>query len=303
MKIRIATRLSPLAMLQTNEVIEKIKSLDPDCICEIIKMESEGDLTDAPLHMIGGKGLFVSKLEKALENGIADIAVHSLKDVPASINSKFSIAATLPREEAVDAILLKEGLTIGDLSKNLKIATSGPRRISQLLSINPKLNIVPIRGNIQTRINKIQADDLDGLIVAKAALNRLKISHPNVYEFSEAQMLPAAAQGAIGVEVNTKEVSSYVSDLLHLINDNLTYQATEIERLVVASMEGNCLSPISALCKIDGQDAELKVRVSNQAGTDVYNEVTRFKLKNKVDAVNDCIEILIRNGAKEIIQR
>ena len=303
MKIRIATRLSPLAMLQTNEVIEKIKSLDPDCICEIIKMESEGDLTDAPLHMIGGKGLFVSKLEKALENGIADIAVHSLKDVPASINSKFSIAATLPREEAVDAILLKEGLTIGDLSKNLKIATSGPRRISQLLSINPKLNIVPIRGNIQTRINKIQADDLDGLIVAKAALNRLKISHTNVHEFSEAQMLPAAAQGAIGVEVNTKEVSSDISDLLHLINDNLTYQATEIERLVVASMEGNCLSPISALCKIDGQDAELKIRVSNQAGTDVYNEVTRFKLKNKVDAVNDCIEILIRNGAKEIIQR
>ncbi len=303
MKIRIATRLSPLAMLQTNEVIEKIKSLDPDCICEIIKMESEGDLTDAPLHMIGGKGLFVSKLEMALENGIADIAVHSLKDVPASINSKFSIAATLPREEAVDAILLKEGLTIGDLSKNLKIATSGPRRISQLLSINPKLNIVPIRGNIQTRINKIQADDLDGLIVAKAALNRLKISHPNVHEFSEAQMLPAAAQGAIGVEVNTKEVSSDISDLLHLINDNLTYQATEIERLVVASMEGNCLSPISALCKIDGQDAELKIRVSNQAGTDVYNEVTRFKLKNKVDAVNDCIEILIRNGAKEIIQR
>lgn len=303
MKIRIATRLSPLAMLQTNEVIEKIKSLDPDCICEIIKMESEGDLTDAPLHTIGGKGLFVSKLENALENGIADIAVHSLKDVPASINSKFSIAATLPREEAVDAILLKEGLTIGDLSKNLKIATSGPRRISQLLSINPKLNIVPIRGNIQTRINKIQADDLDGLIVAKAALNRLKISHPNVYEFSEAQMLPAAAQGAIGVEVNTKEVSSEISDLLHLINDNLTYQATEIERLVVASLEGNCLSPISALCKIDGKDAELKVRVSNQAGTDVYNEVTRFKLKNKIDAVNDCIEILIRNGAKEIIQR
>ena len=141
------------------------------------------------------------------------------------------------------------------------------------------------------------------MIVAKAALNRLKISHPNVYEFSEAQMLPAAAQGAIGVEVNTKEVSSYVSDLLHLINDNLTYQATEIERLVVASMEGNCLSPISALCKIDGQDAELKVRVSTQAGTNVYNEVTRFNLKNTVDAVKDCIELLICNGSNDMIPR
>lgn len=145
--------------------------------------------------------------------------------------------------------------------------------------------------------------DLDGLIVAKAALNRLKILHPNIHVFSEKQMLPAAAQGAIGVEVNTQEVSSHISNLLHLINDQLTYEATQIERLVVASLEGNCLSPISALCKIDGQDAELKVRVSNQDGTDVYNEVTRFKLKNKIDAVNNFIEILIRKGAKEIIQR
>ena len=303
MKIRIATRLSPLAMLQTNEVIERIKFFDPRCVCEIIKIESEGDLTDAPLHTIGGKGLFVSKLEMALENGSADIAVHSLKDVPALINSKFMIAATLAREEPIDALLLKEGLTISDLSKNLNIATSGPRRRSQLLAINPKLNIKPIRGNIQTRINKLQTDNLDGLIVAKAALNRLKILHPNVHVFTEEQMLPAAAQGAIGIEVKSTNISPYLSDLLRLVNDRLTFQSTEIERLVVASLEGNCLSPISALCKIDNQDAELKVRVSNQDGTEVHNELTRFKLKNKIDAVNNFIETLIRKGVKEIIQR
>ena len=303
MKIRIATRLSPLAMLQTNEVIERIKFFDPRCVCEIIKIESEGDLTDAPLHTIGGKGLFVSKLEMALENGSADIAVHSLKDVPALINSKFTIAATLAREEPIDAILLKEGLTISDLSKNLNIATSGPRRRSQLLAINPKLNIKPIRGNIQTRINKLQTDNLDGLIVAKAALNRLKILHPNVHVFTEEQMLPAAAQGAIGIEVKSTDISPYLSDLLSLVNDTLTFQSTEIERLVVASLEGNCLSPISALCKIDNQDVELKVRVSNQDGTEVHNELTRFKLKNKIDAVNNFIETLIRKGVKEIIQR
>jgi len=303
MKIRIATRLSPLAILQTNEVIKKIKFYDPESICEIIKMESDGDLTDAPLHTIGGKGLFVSKLEMALENGIADIAIHSLKDVPALLDSKFSIAATLPREEAGDALLLKQDLTKNDLTSNLKIATSGPRRRSQLLAINPKLNIVPIRGNIQTRINKMKTEDLDGLIVAKAALNRLKISHPNMHLFSEEQMLPAAAQGAIGIEVITNEISSDIDSLLKLINDKLTHQATEIERMVVASLEGNCLSPISALCKINGQDAELKVRVSNQDGTEVYNEVTRFKLENKISALDGFINTLIRNGAKEIIQR
>ncbi len=303
MKIRIATRRSPLAMLQTNEFIERIKLSNPECICEIVEMESEGDLTDAPLHTIGGKGLFVSNLEAALVNDVADIAVHSLKDVPALIDPQFSIAATLPREDYGDALLLREGLTIDDLSKNLKIATSGPRRKSQLLSMNSKLNIVPIRGNIQTRINKINTDNLDGLIVAKAALNRLKIVHPNMYLFSEDQMLPAAAQGAIGIEINTDELESQLGNLLKLLNDESTYQATQIERMVVASLEGNCLSPISALCKIDAQNAELQVRVSNQDGSKVYNEVVKFELDNKIDALQNLIKTLIKNGAKEIIQQ
>ena len=303
MKIRIATRRSPLAMLQTNEFIEQIKLSNPECICEIVEMESEGDLTDAPLHTIGGKGLFVSNLEAALVNDVADIAVHSLKDVPALIDPQFSIAATLPREDYGDALLLREGLTIDDLSKNLKIATSGPRRKSQLLSMNSKLNIVPIRGNIQTRINKINTDNLDGLIVAKAALNRLKIVHPNMYLFSEDQMLPAAAQGAIGIEINTVELESQLGNLLKLLNDESTYQATQIERMVVASLEGNCLSPISALCKIDAQNAELQVRVSSQDGSKVYNEVVKFELDNKIDALQNLIKTLIKNGAKEIIQQ
>ena len=303
MKIRIATRRSPLAMLQTNEFIERIKLSNPECICEIVEMESEGDLTDAPLHTIGGKGLFVSNLEAALVNDVADIAVHSLKDVPALIDPQFSIAATLPREDYGDALLLREGFTIDDLSKNLKIATSGPRRKSQLLSMNSKLNIVPIRGNIQTRINKINTDNLDGLIVAKAALNRLKIVHPNMYLFSEDQMLPAAAQGAIGIEINTIELESQLGNLLKLLNDESTYQATQIERMVVASLEGNCLSPISALCKIDAQNAELQVRVSSQDGSKVYNEVVKFELDNKIDALQNLIKTLIKNGAKEIIQQ
>ena len=303
MKIRIATRRSPLAMLQTNECIERIKISNPECICEIVEMESEGDLTDAPLHTIGGKGLFVSNLEAALANGVADIAVHSLKDVPALIDSQFSIAATLPREDYGDALLLREGLTMNDLSKNLKIATSGPRRKSQLLAMNSKLNIVPIRGNIQTRINKIDVDNLDGLIVAKAALNRLEILHPNMHMFSENQMLPAAAQGAIGIEINTDELESELGNLLKLLNDESTYKATEIERRIVASLEGNCLSPISALCKIVAQDAELKVRVSNQDGSKVYNEAIKFELDNKIDALQGFIETLIQNGAKEIIQQ
>ena len=188
MKIRIATRTSPLALLQTNQVISLIESAEPSSVCEIIPIESEGDLTEAPLHLIGGKGLFVSKLEAALSNGDADIAVHSLKDVPALLDPKFSIAATLSREDPSDAILLKDGITFNDLGKNSRIGTSGPRRKSQMLAMHPDLVIIPVRGNIQTRINKIVSENLDGLIVAKAALNRLKINYPNMYIFSENQM-------------------------------------------------------------------------------------------------------------------
>ena len=303
MKIRIATRFSPLAMLQTKEVIKKIQHHHSACTCEVIKIESDGDLTDTPLHMIGGKGLFVSKLEQALHNNIADIAVHSLKDVPATLDKKFTIAATLPREEVADVLLLRDKLNISDLSKKLKIATSGPRRKAQLLGINSGFNIVPIRGNIQTRIDKMTTENLDGLIVAKAALDRLKISHQNFYIFSQEEMLPAAAQGAIGIEVIKENLEAETKNLLQSINDNLTFQATEIERTVVAALQGNCLSPISALCKISDQDVELKVRVSNQNGSEVYDQQEIFKLDNKIEALEGFIEKLISNGAKTLIQK
>ena len=302
MKIKIASRTSPLALLQTNGVINEIQLLNPSYECSIVEMQSEGDLTEKPLHLIGGKGLFVSKLETALNEGIADFAVHSLKDVPALLDKQFAIAATMPREEVGDALLLKEGLTIDNLSQPLKIATSGPRRKAQLLSLNSKLSIIPIRGNIQTRINKMRSENLDGLIVAKAALNRLNITHSNIYLFSEEQMLPAASQGAIGIEVCKQNLRSEVSEVLSRINDNNTLQATTIERSIVAALEGSCLSPISALCKIKNQDAELKVRVSNQHGSEVCNEDIKFTLQNKEKAVSKLIKKLIASGAKELIQ-
>jgi hydroxymethylbilane synthase len=162
---------------------------------------------------------------------------------------------------------------------------------------------VPIRGNIQTRIDKMTTENLDGLIVAKAALNRLKISHPNIYIFSQEEMLPAAAQGAIGIEVIEENLEAETINLLQSINDNLTFKATEIERTVVAALQGNCLSPISALCKISDQDVELKVRVSNQKGSEVYDQKEIFKLDNKIEALEGFIEKLISNGAKTLIQK
>ena len=302
MKIRIATRTSPLALLQTNQVISLIESAEPNCMCEIVPIKSEGDLTEAPLHLIGGKGLFVSKLETALSNHDADIAVHSLKDVPALLDPKFSIAATLSREEVSDAILLKDGIKLDDLGKNSRIGTSGPRRKSQMLAMHPDLEIVPIRGNIQTRISKIISENLDGLIVAKAALNRLKIDYPNMHIFSENQMLPAAAQGAIGIEVCNAQIQSDILEILKKINCQQTFTATKIEREIVAALEGTCLSPISALVTIQDQKLHLQVRVSNKNGSTTIEKEATFSPEQEPDALSQFKIELLANGARELIQ-
>ena len=302
MKIRIATRTSPLALIQTNQAISLIELAEPNCVCEIVPIESEGDLTEAPLHLIGGKGLFVSKLETALSNHDADIAVHSLKDVPALLDPKFSIAATLSREEASDAILLKDGIKLDDLGKNSRIGTSGPRRKSQMLAMHPDLEIVPIRGNIQTRISKIISENLDGLIVAKAALNRLKINYPNMHIFSDNQMLPAAAQGAIGIEICNAQIQSDILEILKKLNCQQTFTATKIEREIVAALGGTCLSPISALVTIQDQKLHLQVRVSNQNGSSTIEKEATFSLEQEPDALSQFKIELLANGARELIQ-
>ena len=302
MKIRIATRTSPLALLQTNQAISLLELSEPNCICEIVPIESEGDLTETPLHLIGGKGLFVSKLETALSNHDADIAVHSLKDVPALLDPKFSIAATLSREETSDAILLKDGIKLDGLGKNSRIGTSGPRRKSQMLAMHPDLEIVPIRGNIQTRISKITSENLDGLIIAKAALNRLKIDYPNVHIFSQNQMLPAAAQGAIGIEICNTQIQSGLLEILKKINCQQTFTATKIEREIVAALGGTCLSPISALVTIQGQKLHLQVRVSNKNGSSTIEKAAIFSPEQELDALSQFKIELLANGARELIQ-
>ena len=302
MKIRIASRASPLAIFQTKEVIRSIESLNEGHECEIIKIESDGDLTDKPLFEIGGKGLFVSKLEKSLSKNEADIAVHSLKDVPAELGPpdmhKFPIIAMLPREDFRDVILLKENIKFHDLKDGSKIATSGPRRKAQLLAINPKFEIIPIRGNIETRINKLINEDLDGLIVAKAAMNRLKIEYPNVYIFSEEEMLPAASQGVIGIQIFMGDPKrKELINIFTKINHGDTFQTAYKERQIVSLLEGDCLSPISVLCKKLDNDLNLKVRVSNHSGTEIINEEIIVNT-----GLNDLIQRLVHGRAKELIR-
>jgi hydroxymethylbilane synthase len=171
-----------------------------------------------------------------------------------------------------------------------------------MLAMHPDLDIIPVRGNIQTRINKIVSENLDGLIVAKAALNRLKIHYPNMHIFSVNHMLPAAAQGAIGIEVYVSQIQSGILEMLNMINCQKTFTATKIERDIVAALEGSCLSPISALVTAQDSKLHLQVRVSNQDGSTIIEKEITFLPAQELEAVKQFKIELLAEGAQELIQ-
>jgi len=184
MEIKIATRKSPLALYQAEAVKKAIIDKHPDCICELIPLDSEGDKDLRPIHELGGKGVFVKRLEEALVMGDADIAVHSLKDVPADLNDEFQIVATLERANPSDSIIFKESITLDQLKDKSIVATSSPRRAAQVKLFNPSLEVCPVRGNIHTRIKKLKDNEFDVAVFNKKNEYKgakLKINFSNNY--------------------------------------------------------------------------------------------------------------------------
>ena len=299
MKIKIATRQSELALFQANYVMNKIQAQHAEVEVELVPMTSEGDQTEKPLHEIGGKGLFVTKLESALETGEADIAVHSLKDVPAKIDIQYSIAAIFEREDPSDVLLSRNGSSLADFPSNASIGTSSPRRKAQILRARTDLNIIPVRGNISTRIRKLHEGHFDGLIVAKAALNRLNMELTNAYEFSMQEMLPAASQGFIGVEcLKSKEE---IMSIMNSINNSSQMALANAEREFVAYLNGSCLSPIAILCKEELYGINISAKVLSQNGQkEIYREI-KSSYENLTQDIHSLAEDFISNDAHLII--
>ena len=299
MKIRIATRKSELALFQANLVAEKLIEQNNGLKIELFPMSSDGDETDAPLHQIGGKGLFINSLESALLKDKADIAVHSLKDVPAKLDKSFCIAAVLERASAGDMLLTNNGCSIKDLAINSTIATSSPRRYAQIKNLYPEIKIVPIRGNIATRISKLNHENIDGLVVAKAALERLNISNDNCYEFSFGEMLPAASQGYIGVECLTS--NEKILDILKTINSPKDLILAEAERDFVRKLNGSCLSPIAIYCRQNSDKVLISARVLSQNGDkQIYKEISSSYESIQKD-IDDLSQKFISLGANKLI--
>ena len=243
--IRIATRKSKLALWQANHVSNLLKKLPEIEDVELLPLSTKGDqILDQNLQKIGGKGLFIKELEYAILQNKADIAVHSMKDLPVLLQEEFFIAAVLKRESPFDCLLSKKKLKLAELKSGSLVGSSSLRRQSQILKLRPDLRVKNLRGNVNTRIDKLESGDYDAIILAKAGLDRLELSGEISQTFSTAEMVPAAAQGVIGIECLRQKEE--IIDIVSRLNDFETEVTTNCERSVNSALFADCHSPIGS---------------------------------------------------------
>lgn len=297
MKVVVGSRGSKLALYQTNWVIEELKNNNPEVDFEIKIIKTKGDLIqNVSLDKIGDKGLFVKEIEEQLLNGDIDLAVHSMKDMPSKLPEGLKFSYSPIREDNRDVIILKEGYnSIDDLPQGATIGSGSKRRKYQLLAYRPDLNIVPIRGNIDTRIRKIEEENLDGVILAAAGINRLEFSkkiNNQIYFISKEIMLPAPAQGILALEI--REDRKDIDELIKSIRDEKTAIERKAERAFLDGVDGSCHIPVGANCEV----LEDKIVLEGLLGT----EDGEILVRRTLEGTKDKAEELGYTLAKEIVK-
>ncbi len=295
--LRIATRKSPLALWQANHVGEKLKKLWPSLSIELVPLVTSGDkfLKDK-LLAIGGKGLFVKELEEALLANRADIAVHSMKDVPAVFPEGLTLATICERHHPGDAFVSKRYKGLKELPVGATIGTSSLRRQSQLLAKRPDLEIIALRGNINTRLDKLNAGEYDAIVLAVSGLQRMGLEDAIAEIFSEDIMLPACGQGALGIECrsNDKEIQTFLAPL----NDPLSALCVHTERQVNALLGGNCHVPLAVFATLEAENLLLlRAKVLTPDGKKVIKDSQKGPLSNAQSLADACAKALIAKGA------
>ncbi|OYD82698.1 MULTISPECIES: hydroxymethylbilane synthase [Azospirillum] len=271
--LRIGTRGSPLALAQAHETRDRLIAAHPHLAApgaiEIVVFKTTGDrILDRTLAEAGGKGLFTKELEDALLEGSADLAVHSMKDVPTWMPEGLEIATLLPREDTRDAFFSRGGHTVDTLPAGSVVGTAGLRRQAQILERRPDLTVVPFRGNVQTRLAKLEAGEVDATLLALAGLRRLGLTDRITAVLEHEEMLPAVAQGAIGIEIRSADDATRA--LLAPLNCAATAARVTAERALLAMLDGSCRTPIAALATLDGDRLHLKAKVLSNDGRQVF---------------------------------
>jgi hydroxymethylbilane synthase len=300
-RIVIATRESALAMWQARHIEARLRALYPAMQTHLLGMTTEGDrLLGTPLAKIGGKGLFVKELELALESGQADIAVHSMKDVPMNLAAGFSIAAITEREDPRDAFVCNGFRDLESLPTGSVIGTSSLRRESQLRARFPHLRVESLRGNVQTRLRKLDEGHYAAIILAAAGLKRLGLSERITAILEPAYCLPAVGQGALGIECRSERGD--VIAALAPLNDPDTRWCVEAERALSRALAGSCQVPLGGFAEISGGSARLRGFVARPDGSRmVYDEITAPRSGMPQELGNAVAQRLIAKGAREIL--
>ena len=300
MKIRIATRKSELALWQAKYVSQKLESLAAVSAVELVPLSTRGDeVLDRSLQKIGGKGLFIKELETAMQAGDADIAVHSMKDVPAEMPAGFCIGAVLERADPSDA-LVSDGRVLSELPEGATVGTSSLRRQAQLKAIRPDIEIAPLRGNVNTRLRKLDEGQFDAIILATAGLERLGMGDRVTQKFSPAEMLPAAAQGVVGIECLDSR-----DDLLAILaemEDAVSALTTAAERAVSRSLDASCQSPVASFAELDGNELSVQALVASEDGSTVLRETVAGLSTDASSLGETAARRLLEAGADELLR-
>lgn len=300
-KIIVGSRQSNLALTQTNWVINELKKAGVPNDFEVKKIVTKGDrILDVTLSKVGGKGLFVKEIEQALYDKEIDFAVHSMKDMPAVLPEGLVISSVPVREDHRDALISKNNVLLADLPQGAIVGTSSLRRASQILAARPDIEIKWIRGNIETRIRKLQEEDYDAIILAVSGLKRVGFNEDLIMEYLDPEVcLPAVGQGALAIE--SREDDEEVRNLLQKINDEYTTRTVTAERTYLHLLEGGCQIPIGGYAHLEGDEVILTALVGTSDGKTLLKEVVRGT--DPVQVGKEAANKLLEQGAKDIIEQ
>ena len=301
-KIIVGSRRSKLALTQTNWVIDQLEKIDPRYEFEVHEIVTKGDkIVDVTLSKVGGKGLFVKEIEQAMLNKEIDLAVHSMKDMPAVLPEGLTIGCIPFREDHRDALISKGHVKLMDLKPGAIVGTSSLRRSAQLLAKRPDLEIKWIRGNVDTRLAKLETDEYDAIILAAAGLSRLGWASDVVTEFLDADVcIPAVGQGALSIEC--REDDKELLELLDQFTCQKTERAVRAERAFLQKMEGSCQVPIAGFARVeDNDEIVLNVLVASPEGQEIFKEELRGQ--NPEELGVQAADLLTQKGAKDLIDR